>query len=131
VIIKKRNYCNDCGTQIEGDGSGWKTKCLECFKSQKVETVKFKDSKHPALIYDREHKEEPITPATPEHVEACLKELMSMVDVSVETPEKEAETRSWECEHVFVGKYRICDDCGTWEQQFMDSIDFGIRWSAI
>ena len=125
MIIPKRSYCNSCGEQIQGEH--WKTKCDDCFKSDHAVTTPFAESKHPALVYEREHPIVEPKPANPEHVQACLKELMAMVDVTVETPEKAVETRSWECEHTFIGKHRICDDCGIFEVQWQDSIDFEVE----
>lgn len=70
--------CRECGDFFEQKGD-WMTRCYECWKTLKARTTPFAESKHPALLADRDWVEPEPGNADPEHVRQCLAEIKAML----------------------------------------------------
>ena len=108
--------CSACGDAF--GGAAYKKMCDSCFSTTRGHTVAAKESQHPSLVYDREHKDEPIVPATPEFVEQQLAELRKIVSFDDEKRKQAEPPDIWTCEHR-IGSYGCCLHCGVWIDQFI------------
>ena len=106
--------------------------CYNCSGTGEVQDVRYQttpasESKHPAIITDREDKPLPFTPPDEAHVKRKLAECWSMLaeDGGIDAPEEPTGPLPALCEHDFVrGSYTgdWCRLCGITSRQHLDSM---------
>ena len=115
--------CKACSAAFRGEH--YKQYCDECYSTIRSHTTPFNESKHPALVYERQHPKESIVPATPEHIEKCLAEMREVVSwVEVEYAEPVYVVQHT-CEHDFKDYWYApqCVKCGMLKHQYFYSIE--------
>lgn len=101
--------CKACGDAFGGDR--WQQYCQPCYDTIKQTTTPAKDSKHPALVYDRQNPIRPHQTASDRTVDDHLHLLKLMLKSDPEPVEEASEPI--ECtNHVWMGtKYDQCRNC--------------------
>ena len=120
--------CNRC----HGTGTAFNGTCYECNGKGSVNelryaTTKASESKHPAMVAERNHVEQPIVRASELHVKQCMAEMVFADEAILEA---EAKPDMHTCQHVFQTNNYFAAQCacGMFEHQFNDGIAIQLEY---